>query len=107
MTATMEELEKLDIRIATITGVRDHPNADKLLLLDVYFGEGDERQIVAGIKEDYEKSDLLHSQIPVVANMEPIEIRGEQSNGMLLAVNGDEIALLNPDKICEPGVPVE
>ncbi|MCD6368078.1 MAG: methionine--tRNA ligase, partial [Candidatus Aenigmarchaeota archaeon] len=91
----------LDLRVAKILEVKDHPNADRLYVLKIDCGE--ERQIVAGLKMWYSKSDLLNKKIIVVANLEPAVLRGEKSNGMLLAAEkGDDVGLLYVDE-SEPG----
>ena len=77
-------IEGLDLRIARITTARDHPNADSLYLLDLDLG-GETRTIVSGLKDHYMKDDLEGRMIIVVANLKPATIRGETSQGMLLA----------------------
>ncbi|PIQ86897.1 MAG: methionine--tRNA ligase, partial [Candidatus Omnitrophica bacterium CG11_big_fil_rev_8_21_14_0_20_45_26] len=87
--ATIEDLKKLDLRIAEILKVEPHPNADRLWLLTIRIGE-EERQIVAGIKKFYSAEALLGKKIVVVANLEPAVIRGVESKGMLLAADGGD-----------------
>ncbi len=96
-----EDWEKIDLRVGTILDVKDHPNADKLYVLKVNIGE--ERQLVAGIKKDYSKKDLIGKKIIVISNLEPIKIRGIESNGMLLAVGEENISLLTVDKDANNG----
>jgi|SRR3989344_3936210 len=93
-----EDWEKLDLRSGRILEVKDHPNADKLYVLKVDIGE--ERQIVAGIKKSYSKEELIGKQIIVISNLEPVILRGVESQGMLLAVGEDENSrvLLTLDK---------
>ncbi len=74
---------ELDLRVAKVIEVKNHPNADKLYLLKIDCGE--ERQVVAGIKKWYEKSDLEGKKIVVLANLEKAKLRGEFSEAMLLA----------------------
>ena len=94
---SLEEFKKLDIRIAKVIEAKDHPNADKLLLLRIDTGEK-QKQIVAGIKNFYKKEDLLGKQIAVIDNLEPVTLRGELSEGMLLAAQSEEeISVLIPD----------
>jgi len=94
-----DEFEKLDIRIGRIKGVRDHPRADKLYLLNVDLGSLGERQLVAGIKEAYKKEELIGKDIVVVANLKPVKLRGQKSEGMLLAADVDgKPVLLTIDK---------
>ncbi|MCD6478184.1 MAG: methionine--tRNA ligase [Candidatus Aenigmarchaeota archaeon] len=85
-----DPLSSLDLRVAKILEVKDHPNADKLYVLKIDCG--DERQIISGLKDYYTKEELMGKKIIVVANLEPAVFRGEESNGMLLAgedKNGD------------------
>lgn len=86
---TIEDFAKLDIRVAEIVDVEDHPNADKLYVLKLKIGDMD-RQIVSGIKEYYKKDDLVGKKILMILNLKPIKLRGVESNGMLLAAADDE-----------------
>jgi tRNA-binding protein len=103
---TFDDFIKVELRVATIVEAELHPNADRLLKLQVDLGDG-QRQICAGIKGHYEPADLVGSQIIVVANLAARKIRGEESNGMLMAATaiegeGDEktesVVLLRPDR---------
>ncbi|WP_070611403.1 methionine--tRNA ligase subunit beta, partial [Peptoniphilus sp. HMSC062D09] len=85
----IEDFAKLDIRVAEIVGVEDHPNADKLYVLKLKIGDMD-RQIVSGIKEYYKKNELIGKKILMILNLKPIKLRGVESNGMLLAAEDDE-----------------
>lgn len=94
---TYEEFKRLDIRVGTIKEVKEVPETDKLLCFQLDFGEVDEggnkklRQIVSGLHEyypDYEK--LVGRQLLYIINLEPRKIKGFESNGMLLAVDGQE-----------------
>lgn len=78
-----EPFGDLDLRVAEILKVEDHPNADKLYLLRVNCGE--ERTVVAGIKDYYSPEDLKGKKIVVLANLEQAELRGIKSEAMLLA----------------------
>jgi tRNA-binding protein len=104
-----DDFAKLDLRVATVTAAREHPNADKLLLLDLRVGEPGtketekqeetEKQIVAGIRGQYELESLVGRQIIIINNLQRAVIRGEESNGMLLAASdGDAVVLLRPDR---------
>lgn len=98
-----DDFAKIDIRVATIVEAKDHPKADKLMLLKVDLGDG-ERQIVAGIRPHYKSEDMKGVQIVVVANLEPRTLRGETSHGMLLAVkDGDSLSLVVPNKQVKSG----
>ncbi|MCK4521904.1 MAG: methionine--tRNA ligase [Nanoarchaeota archaeon] len=78
----------LDLKAAKILEVKDHPDADKLYVLQIDLGR-EKRQIVAGIRKDYKKEELIGKNIVVVTNLEPAKLRGELSDGMLLA-GGDK-----------------
>ena len=84
---TFDDFLKLDIRIARVVEVADHPNADKLIVLKIDLGGGEQRQIIAGLKAYAAPEALLGSDIVVVTNLEPRKMRGMESNGMLLAAS--------------------
>jgi len=95
---TFNEFKKLEIKIAKIKEVNNHPNADKLYVMKIDAG-GSEKTIVAGIKNNYQPEQLINRQIVVVDNLEPVTIRGVQSQAMLLAASDDKgISILIPDK---------
>ncbi|MBS3076894.1 methionine--tRNA ligase subunit beta [Candidatus Pacearchaeota archaeon] len=101
-----EDFAKLDLRVGEIKSVEAHPNADKLLVLKVDLGEGEERTIVAGLKKYYETDELIGKKAIFVANLESAKLRGIESNGMILAaVNEDhsEVKILMVDGDMEPG----
>lgn len=92
---TFEEFKKMDIRLGIIREVEPVPDTDKLLKCQIDFNEQDEegnkklRQIISGIREyypDYEK--LIGKQVLYIVNLEPRKIKGHESNGMLMAVDG-------------------
>jgi len=100
---SIEEFKKLDLRIARIKEVNDHPNADRLYVVRLVIGD-QERDVVAGIKKGYNKEELLGKLVVVVDNLEPAIIRGVESKGMILATQDGEImAVLSPDKPVAPG----
>ena len=108
-TIAFDDFTKLDLRVATIVEAEAHPNADKLLKLQVDLGE-EKRQICAGIRPYVDDpASLVGRQIVVVANLEPRKIRGEESNGMLLAasvIEGDattDVVTLTTSKPTPPG----
>ena len=83
-TIAYDDFAKLELRIATILECKPHGNADKLLVLQVDLG-GEKRQICAGLRAHYQPEQLVGKQIVVVANLAPRTMRGEISQGMLLA----------------------
>ena len=93
-----DDFAKVELRVAKVLEARPHPNADKLLLLLIDLGEEAPRQIVAGIKAHYAPEALVGKKIIVVANLAPAMLRGETSNGMLLAAtSGEKVVLLTVD----------
>ncbi len=104
---SIEEFAKLDLRVGTIQSAEPHPNADRLLVLDVDLGEDQPRQLVAGIRAAYDPAHLVGRQIVVVANLQPAKLRGVESQGMLLAASdGDQVIVLQPEKRTRPGAKV-
>lgn len=104
MNITFEEFKKIEIRIGKIVSVEKVENADKLLKLTVDFGsEIGERQIVSGIAEYYQPSDLEGKKLPFVVNLEPRKFKGVESQGMLMAVEGGKPVLLVPSEDVEKG----
>jgi len=96
---SIEEFMKVELKVAVIKEAEDHPNADRLYVLKVKLGNGDERQLVAGIRPSYAKEDLVGKQVIVVTNLQPAMIRGEESQGMVLAASDENgMSVLTPDK---------
>jgi methionine--tRNA ligase beta chain len=110
-----DDFIKLDLRIATITACEPHPNADRLLKMQLDDGSEDGRQVCAGIRPWYDPEQLVGKQVAIVANLEPRKIRGELSQGMILAASdvkaGDEsgqpadrdVVILTVDRPVQPG----
>lgn len=105
---TIDEFAKVDLRVGTVTAAHAHPNADRLLVLQVDLGD-EQRQIVAGIRAHYRPEDLVGQQIVVVANLQPATLRGIESQGMLLAASDDEgrLAIVSPQRPVRPGARVK
>ena len=104
---TIDEFGKVDLRIGTIRKAEPHPNADRLLVLQVDIGEEEPRQLVAGIRDTYDVRTLVGQQIVVVANLKPARLRGVESRGMLLAGRDDTgLSVLAPGKRLLAGTPV-
>jgi methionyl-tRNA synthetase len=80
-----DDFAKLDLRVATVLECKPHENADKLLVLQIELAGGERRQICAGLRAFYPPEELVGKQIVVVANLAPRQMRGETSQGMLLA----------------------
>ncbi len=96
---SFEDFSRLDLRVATVTAAEVHPNADRLLLIQLDDGTGSPRQVCAGIKAWYEPESLVGRQVVIVANLAPRKLRGEMSEGMILAATtrddgGEETVVL-------------
>ncbi len=117
---TYDEFKKMDIRVGTIRHIEPVEGTDKLLKCQIDFNEKDEatspegvlsvqpklRQIVSGIREFYpEYEKLVGKQVLYIVNLEPRMIRGIESQGMLMAVDGKEGApvFLVPEVEVNPG----
>jgi len=100
---SFEDFKKLDIRIGKIISAEKIEGADKLLKLVFDMGD-EERQVVAGIAEQYEPETLVGREMPVLVNLEPRELRGVESQGMILAASdGGRPVILCPDEEVSPG----
>lgn len=99
-----ELFSKLDLRVATVTACELHPNADKLLKVTLDDGTPEGRQVCAGVKAWYEPAALVGKQVVIVANLEPRKLRGEISQGMILAAS-DLKEIATPDESTDGGKP--
>lgn len=98
-----DDFTKVELRTAKVLEAAPHPDADRLFLLQID-GGSETRQIVAGIRQHYEPEDLVGRTIVVVWNLEPAVIRGQESQGMLLAVQDEDVvSVLSPDREIRPG----
>src|SRR5690349_15223460 len=104
---TYDDFAKVELRVAKVLEARPHPNADKLMLLQVDVGD-EQKQIVAGIRLHYTPEQLVGKSIVIVNNLAPVMLRGEASNGMLLAAtSGEKVVVLTPDDPeCIPGAKI-
>jgi len=104
---TIDDFMKVDLRVATVTACERIPKADKLLKLQVDMGY-EQRQVVSGIAEYYEPEALVGQKVIVVANLKPVKLRGELSQGMILAGKSDGVLkLATVDQTLENGAPVK
>ncbi len=103
-----EDFAKIELRVAKVLEARAHPNADRLMLLQVDIGDA-QKQIVAGIRAHYTPEQLVGKLIIIVNNLQPAMLRGESSNGMLLAASSEEkvIVLTVDDPTCIPGAKIK
>lgn len=102
---TIEDFANIDLRVVEIKSAKPHPNADRLLVLKIDAGDGiEDRQLVAGIRAHYNPEDLTGKKVVIVNNLAPAVLRGEESQGMILAADdGGNVALLTTDKDVAPG----
>ena len=86
---TIEDFEKIDLRVGEVVSCEKHPKADKLLVLQVRIGD-ETRQIVSGVAKYYRPEEMLGRHVIVVANLKPIKLRGQESKGMILFADSGE-----------------
>jgi len=95
---SIKDFQNIELIVAQIKEVKEHPNADKLYVVKIDTGT-EIKQIVAGIRMAYAKEALVGRKIIVVNNLEPATLRGEESCGMLLAASDDNgPSLLEADR---------
>lgn len=93
-----DHFKALDMRVGTVLVAEKHPNADRILRLEIDFGEGQPRQILSGLAEHYTPEDMVGKRVCAVLNLEPRKIRGLMSHGMVLtAGDGSSLTLLGLD----------
>ena len=102
---SIDEFAKIEVKIGTVLVAEAVADTEKLLRLEVDFGEeAGPRQIVSGIAKYAEPEALIGRQLAFVTNLAPRMLRGLESNGMLFAVgDGDAFAFLAPDRSVPPG----
>jgi methionyl-tRNA synthetase len=104
--AEIQDFAKLDLRVAKVIAAERVPNTDKLLRLQIELA-AEKRQIIAGIAKDYTPEEIVGRFIIVVANLRPTKLRGELSEGMLLAAKADgKLTLLTVEKDISSGAVV-
>jgi len=99
----IDDFVKLDLRVGLIKACKKHPDADKLLVSEVDCGEEKTRQIVSGIAQHYTPEQMVGKKVIVVTNLKPVKLRGELSEGMLLAgSNENHLEVVSVDHL-NPG----
>lgn len=94
---SIDDFQKVEIKVGTVLSVNTIEGADKLYILQVDLGEEKPRQILSGIREFVQPEALLNKQFPFVTNLAPRMLRGHESQGMILAGSDDNgLALFNP-----------
>ena len=93
---TFDDFKKVEIRMGKITAAEKVADADRLLKLQVDFGEF-QRQIISGIAESFTPEEMIGKTLPFIINLEYRKFKGEESQGMLMAIDaGDKTVLLEP-----------
>jgi len=104
---TIGQFFETSLKVGTVIEAEEVPKSKKLLKLQVDLGEGEPRQIVAGIKEFYSAEELVATQVCVVANLKPAKLMGLMSAGMLLAAKDEDgLCLVRPEKPKKAGTPI-
>lgn len=104
---TIDDFLNVDLRVATVLTCEAIPKADKLLKLQLDLGY-EQRQVVSGIAKHYSPEDLIGKKVIVVANLKPVKLRGELSQGMILAGEKDGLlTLATVDQKLENGAKVK
>ncbi len=97
-----DPFSQLNLKVAHIVDVKNHPEADKLYVLKINLGD-EERQLVAGLRNYFKPEDLKDRHVVIVSNLKPAKLRGIESQGMILAAKKEnKIALLDAPK-SKPG----
>lgn len=86
---TIDDFAKVELKVGKILECEHHPKADRLLVSKIDIG-GEVRTIVSGIRKYYSEKDLIGKKVIVVTNLKPVNLRGVESNGMILAASDDE-----------------
>ncbi|MCX6702784.1 MAG: methionine--tRNA ligase [Candidatus Wolfebacteria bacterium] len=109
-----KEFSKIELKAAKVISAERVEGSEKLIKLQLEVGDKDEagepvnRQIVAGIGKAYAPEDLIGKEVVIVANLEPRQLMGIESNGMLLAATNEagEPIILMPEKPVQPGAKI-
>ncbi|MCK1999549.1 methionine--tRNA ligase [Psychrobacillus psychrodurans] len=104
---SIDDFFKVDLRVATVLSCEAVPKADKLLKLQLDMGY-EKRQVISGIAQHYKPEDVIGKKVIVVANLKPVKLRGELSQGMILAGEKDGyLTLATVDEKLENGAQVK
>ena len=103
----IESFQKLDFRTGKILESKKVKGSDKLLVSQVDLGESKPRSIVSGVAEFYRPEDLPGMNVVVVSNLKPVKLRGELSEGMILATDdGNSLKIVEAPGDSKPGTVV-
>ncbi len=104
---SIHDFSRIQLKVAVVVEAKLHPNADKLLVLQVDTGT-EKKQIIAGIARHYTPDQLVGKKVVIVDNLAPALLRGEPSNGMILAASDGQgaLTLVSPESPIGPGATV-
>lgn len=104
----IDDFLKVDLRVAEVVEADKHPKADKLLRLQLDLGN-EQRQVVSGIAKHYAPEDLIGRKVICVTNLKPVKLRGELSQGMVLAGEDEKgtLSLASVDQSLPNGTQVK
>ena len=97
---TIDDLDKVELRVGKILSCEKHPKADRLLVSQVKVGP-ETRQIVSGIAKWYKPEEMVGKDVIVVCNLKPVKLRGVESQGMILAAGNDGDDLIVPVELVQ------
>ncbi len=103
----IDQFAAVELKTGRVVEAGPHPDADRLLVMQVDVGEEKPRQILAGIRSDWAPEDLVGKTLIICTNLKPARLRGLESQGMMLAVKGTEkVWPLTVEGETAPGTPV-
>ncbi len=103
---TIDDFAKLDLRVGQIEQCERKEGSEKLLRLTVDFGEEGKRNILSGIAAWYQPEELINKQFIFIVNLQPRKMMGEESQGMILAAEGEKPLPLKPSEDTKPGATI-
>ena len=103
---SIDDFIKLDLRVGLVEQCERKEGSEKLLRLTVDFGEEGKRNILSGIAQWYTPEDLVGKQFIFVFNLQPRKMMGEESQGMILAAEGEKPLPLKPSEDTKPGATI-
>ncbi|MEC7390902.1 MAG: methionine--tRNA ligase, partial [Candidatus Thermoplasmatota archaeon] len=100
-----DQFMAVDIKIGKIVSVENHPDADRLYVVNIDDGTESGRTVCAGLKDFYSPDEMIGLHVAFVANLKPRKLRGVMSEGMMLAADDGEggVCLLTVDSRINPG----
>ena len=107
MECTIDDIKKLDLRIATVLAAEAVEGSEKLLKMQLDLGE-EKRQVLSGIAKSYSPEQMVGKQVVFIANLAPRTMMGLESQGMVFCANSDEgPVLLLPERAVASGATIQ